>query len=360
MLLAPRAGFSADAVHVGYVTGVEPAKAGITDGSFERATGRPFDWRRFDNGAEAVRALAAGDLDIANMGSSVVAVAAARQLPIETFLIASQLGASEALVARNGSGINVPRDLAGKTIAAPFVTTAHYSLLAALKHWEIARNSVRVINLRVSEIPAAWQGGNIDAAYVFDPALGRIKESGRVLATSTDVAGWGAPTFDVWVVRTEFSARSPAVVSAFSRAALDLMQSYRADPGKFASNAGIVDRLVRATGVKAADVPTLLAGNQYPLAAEQRLLLTGSYVRAIADTATFLKEQGKVDTILPDYHGYATARFIPGDGVTASRNAALGSRDGVMAPRNDAPGTGATASHNAATGFGNGAPGGAP
>jgi taurine transport system substrate-binding protein len=163
----------------------------------------------------------------------------------------------------------------------------------------------------VSEVPAAWQGGNIDAAYVFDPALGRIKQSGRVLATSTDVAHWGAPTFDVWVVRKDFSAVNPGLVTAFARTALDLMQSYRTDPRKFASDAGMVDRIVRATGASAADVPSLLAGNQYPDAAEQRQLLAGSYVRAIADTAAFLKEQGKVDTVLPDYQAYASARFIP-------------------------------------------------
>jgi taurine transport system substrate-binding protein len=311
ILFFPCVGFAADAVRVGYVTGVEPAKAGISDGGFERAAGRPFEWRRFDNGAEVVRALAGGDLDIANLGSSVVAVAAARQLPIETFLIASQLGASEALVVRNGTGIKTPGDLAGKTVAVPFVTTAHYSLLAALKHWGIAKNSVHVVNLRVSEIPAAWQGKNIDAAYVFDPALGSIKQSGTVLATSTDVAAWGAPTFDVWVVRKDFSARNAAVVAGFARTALDLMQSYRLEPAKFAADKGIVDRLVRATGVRASDVAALLVGNQYPNAAEQRVLLTGDYVKALADTAAFLKEQGKVDTVLPDYRSYSTARFLP-------------------------------------------------
>ena len=105
LLLFPCGPIYAGTVHVGYVTGVEPAKSGIVDGTFDRATGERIEWRRFDNGAEVVRALAAGDLDIANLGSSVVAVAASRQLPIETFLIASQLGQSEALVARNGSGI---------------------------------------------------------------------------------------------------------------------------------------------------------------------------------------------------------------------------------------------------------------
>lgn len=311
LLLFPCGRIYADVVHVGYVTGVEPAKSGIVDGTFDRATGERIEWRRFDNGAEVVRALAAGDLDIANLGSSVVAVAASRQLPIETFLIASQLGQSEALVARNGSGIHAPADLVGKTVAVPFVTTAHYSLLAALRHWGIAQKSVHIINLRVSEIPAAWQGGNIDAAYVFDPALGRIKASGSVLATSSDVAQWGAPTFDVWVVRKDFAATRPAPVTAFARTALDLMQSYRLDPRKFVSDAATVDRIVRATGASALDVASLLAGNQYPNAAEQRALLAGSYVRAIADTAAFLKEQGKVDTVLADYQAYATASFLP-------------------------------------------------
>ena len=38
---------------------------------------------------------------------------------------------------RNGSGIEKPEDLVGKTVAVPFVSTTHYSLLAALKHWGI-------------------------------------------------------------------------------------------------------------------------------------------------------------------------------------------------------------------------------
>jgi len=131
-----------------------------------------------------------------------VAVAAARQLPIETFLIASQLGLRRRWW-RATAPESSPRRSRGKTVAVPFVTTAHYSLLAALKHWGIAKNSVHVVNLRVSEIPAAWQGKNIDAAYVFDPALGVIKESGTVLATSTDVAAWGRPrSTSGWCART--------------------------------------------------------------------------------------------------------------------------------------------------------------
>ena len=300
----------ANPVHAGYVTGVDPSKADIVEGGYDRATGQRFDWHRFDNGAEVLRALAGGDLDIANMGSSVVAVAAARRLPIETFLLASLLGTSEALVLRNGSGVKTPADLMGKTVAVPFVTTAHYSLLAALKHWNIDATRIRIVNMRVSEVPAAWQGRNIDAAYVFEPALGVIKESGIVLATSADVALWGAPTYDVWVVRSDYAAAHPEVVAAFTRAALQRMQEYRSDPQRFLGPGGNLDRIVRATGAKPSQVPLMLAGNSYPLAQEQRAQLAGTYLKALADTSAFLKSQGKIDTVLPDYRRFTTPRFV--------------------------------------------------
>jgi taurine transport system substrate-binding protein len=218
---------------------------------------------------------------------------------------------------RSGSGIKTPADLAGKTVAVPFVTTPHYSLLAALKHWNIDASRLRIVNMRVSEVPAAWQGRNIDAAYVFEPALGVIKESGSVLATSADVAGWGAPTYDVWVVRSDYAAAHPAVVAAFARSALQSMQDYRTDPQRFLGAGGNLDRIVRATGAKASQVPLMLAGNSYPLAQEQRAQLAGTFVKALADTSAFLKSQGKIDAVLPDYQRFATPRFVPdaGDAV---------------------------------------------
>jgi len=315
--MAAIAGARADPVRIGYQTSVTPTAVAIIDGSFARDAGVPIEWRRFDSGAEVVRAMASGDIDIGSVGSSLVAAAAARELPVETFLIASQLGISEALVVRNGSGIAAPNDLVGKTVAVPFVSTCHYSLLADLKHWGIDRSRVKIVNLRPSEIPAAWARGDIDAAYVWDPALGRIKETGTVLATSVDAARWGAPTYDVWIVRKDFSARHAPFLAAFARTSLQFMQRYSADPQAFATSAANIGAIVKATGAKPADVPTMLAGNTYLPADEQRRLLDGGFVKAVADTAAFLKDQGKIDVVLPDYHAYATARFLPAASVPA-------------------------------------------
>lgn len=300
----------ADGVTVGYQTGIEPAKLAIANGDYEKNCGVKINWRRFDNGAELIRAMASGDIDIGNVGSSVIATAATRHLPIETFLIAAQLGASEALVVRKDSGINGAEGWAGKIIAVPFVSTAHYSLLSALKHWGVDLKTVKIINLRVSEIAAAWSRGDIDAAYVWEPGLGKIKQSGQVIATSAELAQWGAPTFDLWITRKDFAAKNPEFLTKFSKVSLNYYQAFYDNPQQFKSNQANLDSIARVTGAQTDDIKTLLGGDTYPLASKQVQLLTEQVSQAIADTALFLKNQGQLDAVLSDYSPFVTSRFI--------------------------------------------------
>lgn len=304
----------ANGVTIGYQTGIEPAKIAIADGEYEKATGVKINWRRFDNGAELIRAMASGDVDIGNVGSSIVATAATRNLPIETFLIAAQLGASEALVVRQDSGINGAEGWAGKIIAVPFVSTSHYSLLSALKHWGVDLSKVKIINLRVSEIAAAWSRGDIDAAYVWEPGLGKIKETGKVIATSADVAQWGAPTFDLWITRKAFAEKNPEFLSKFAQVSLAQYQQYQANPAQFSANQSNLDKIAKVTGAKTEDIKSLLGGDSYPVTANQAQLLASAVSKAIADTALFLKSQGQLDKVLPDYSGFVSGRFISQSG----------------------------------------------
>lgn len=295
---------------VAYQTTVDPAKVAQADGAYEKASDSKIAWRKFDNGADVITAIASGDVQIGYLGSSPLTAAATRKLPIETFLVATQIGAAEALVARNGAGINSPQDLIGKKIAVPFVSTGHYSLLAALKHWNIDPAKVTILNLAPPAIAAAWKRGDIDATYVWDPALGVAKETGKVLITSGELAKLGAPTFDAWIVRKDFADKHPEVVKAFAKTTLDAYADYRKDPAAWLANTSNVDKVVKLSGAKAADVPELLNGNVYPLATDQAQALGAPTIDAIAKTAAFLKEQGKVDAVLADYTPYVSAKFI--------------------------------------------------
>lgn len=299
-------------VVIGYQTGVDPGKLAQIDGTYARRLGVPVTWRKFDSGTDVITALAAGDIDFGNIGSSPMAIAATRALPIKVIVLASRLGASEELVARNGSGINTGADLAGKRVATPFVSTSHYSLLAALAHWHIAPGSVHIINLSPPQIAAAWARGDIDAAYVWNPALGALKANGHVLAGSDDCARWGSPTYDGWVVRRDYADAHPRVVSGFVEVTLDAMRRWRAEQGELTAGSAPVKALAALTGARAADVPGLLASNAYPDAAEQAgpVLFGGGLARDLRATAAFLKAQGKVDRVLPDYSAYIDPRWV--------------------------------------------------
>ena len=214
--------FSAHAagLTVGYQTGIDPSKVPQADGLYEKTIGEKIDWRRFNSGPEVVTAIASGDVQIGNLGSSPLAAAASRNLPIVAFIVSAQINAAEALVVRNGSGIDKPQDLIGKTIATPFVSTSHYSLLGALKHWGLDASKVKVVNLQPAEIAAAWKRGDIDGAFVWSPALGEIRKTGKTLTDAAQVGQWGAPTFEVWVARKDFAEKHPDVVAKFAKVTL--------------------------------------------------------------------------------------------------------------------------------------------
>lgn len=295
-------------VTVAYQTSAEPAKVAQADNTFAKDSGATVDWRKFDSGASVVRALASGDVQIGNIGSSPLAVAASQQVPIEVFLLASQLGNSEAMVVKNT--IKSPKDLIGKRIAVPFISTTHYSLLSALKHWGIRPDQVQIINLQPPAIIAAWQRGDIDGAYVWAPAVNELEKTGKVLTDSDQVGKWGSPTLDVWVVRKDFAQKHPDVVTAFARSALAAQKGYLDNPEQWLKEGDNLSKLSRLSGVPEQQVPGLVKGNTY-LTAQQQVEQLGKPVdKAIVDTAKFLKEQGKVPQAATDYSDYVTDRFV--------------------------------------------------
>lgn len=297
---------------IGYQTVVEPSKVPQADGAYEKALGATIEWRKFDSGADVVAAIASGSLDIGYVGSSPLAAAASRELPIETIFVVGLIGESEALVARDGSGIEKIGDLTGKKVAVPFVSTTHYSLLASLKHEGVDPQSVEILNLRPTEIAAAWTRGDIDAAYVWDPALGQIKTSGKVILDSAKVAEWGAPTFDAWIVRKDFAEKHPEAVTGFVKVTGQSYDAFLKAADGWNAQSPEAGKIAKLTGAKVEDVPVLLKGYVFPPLSEQASanLLGGGTVQAIAQTSEFLKEQGKVDAVLPDYSNYVAPKYV--------------------------------------------------
>ena len=210
-----------------------------------------------------IAALASGDLQLGNIGSSPLAAATSRKLPIVAFIVSAQINAAEALVVRNGSGIGKPEDLAGKTIATPFVSTSHYSLLGALKHWQIDPSKVKIVNLNPAEIAAAWRRGDIDGPSSGRLRWARSRKAARSSPTPPKSAS-GARRPSRWVARKDFAEKHPEIVARFARVSLDSFADYNAHKAEWTADSEPVKKIARLTGADPRDVPELLAGSTFP------------------------------------------------------------------------------------------------
>ncbi|MDD2160267.1 MULTISPECIES: taurine ABC transporter substrate-binding protein [Pseudomonas] len=323
LLLAPVAALSlglvgtvqAETVTIGIQSMYAPWKDAIAEKEFEKATGWDIQWRNFDSGGDVMLAMASGDVQIGVAGSSPIAAAVSRGIGIEVFWVLDNIANAEALVVRNGSGISAPQDLAGKTLAVPFVSTTHFHTLFALEQFGLA-GKVKVVNLQPSDIPAAWERGDIDAAFIWDPALGKLKQSGKVLISSGTLSGWGKATFEALVVDKEFSSKHADGMTVFTKVLQSSTADYVKAPESWNAASPKVANVARLSGGKAAEVPEVLALYEFPLAAEQSSATwlgggkDGGAAKALAATAEFLKEQKKVPAVLPDYSVAINASFV--------------------------------------------------
>ena len=303
---------AAETIRIGYQNEPDPSHVAIVDGLYEKATGDKIEWRKFDSGASVIAALASNAIDIGYAGSSPLAAGVTRGAPIEAFLLAGLIGKAEGLVVRNGSGINDVKDLVGKKVATPFVSTSHYSLLYVLKHDGVDPTKVNILNLQPPEIAAAFARGDIDAAYVWDPVLSKAKENGKILIDSAEVGKLGGPTFVAWITRKDYAASHPGVLNAFTKVTLDTYAHFRKDPDDYKAGTANAKKIADFNGAKVEEIFDEVDGAYYPLADEQAsdALLGKGTADAIAATAAFLKEQKKVDALLPAYSGGITAEFV--------------------------------------------------
>lgn len=189
-------------------------------------------WIKFDSGADVNTAMIAGSIDIGLAGSSPVAAGLSSPMNIAYKVpwIHDVIGAAESLVAKNGTGITSITDLVGKKVGTPFGSTSHYSLLAALEGSNVDPTKVTIVDLQPPDILAAWQRGDIQAAYVWNPTLAELKKDGTVLVTSAELAKRGKLTADLAVVTAAFADKYPAVVQTWVDQENKAVQLYKSDP----------------------------------------------------------------------------------------------------------------------------------
>ena len=304
--LALTSGYAlAENVIIGHFGNPTPLQVARAEGKFEAATGWTIEWRQFGSGTEVIAAMASGDVQLSELGSSPLAIGTSQGLEIQLFMIAEGLGTAESLIATKASGITKLEEVKGKRIAVPVGSTAHYSLMGALAHVGIAESDVTIMNLPADQIAAAWDSSQVDAAFIWEPVQNQILQTGTFIVGADQTAEWGFPTFDGWVVNTEFATANADAMVAFAKTLDEVNKSYLADPAAWSASSPQVAKIAEMTGAAPDQVPGILKGFTFiPLADQLGDAWLGGAAANMKTTADFLVKAGRIDAAIDDYSGF--------------------------------------------------------
>ncbi len=295
---------------------IVPFRVQQAGGAVEKATGYKINWKMFGGGGDVIKAMASGEVPIGEVGSSPATTAAATGLDVQIVWIIDDINDAEQLVVSAKSGINSIADLKGKKIATPLASTAHYQLMFAIAKAGLNPKEVQIMNMRPPEIAAAWERGDIDGTFIWDPVLSKIRGMGaKKIISSSDVAKQGAPTFDALMVNKVWAAKNKEFVTALVREMAKADAEYKANKAKYTADSDLVKTIAKVVGADPKDVPATLADYGFPTAAEQasdKWLGGGAnsgVAKAMGNTALFLKEQGRITDMPKDFGGFVNPEF---------------------------------------------------
>ncbi len=308
--------FAQKEVTIAYQDMLDPYRVAQETKALEKATGYKISWKQFGGGGEVIKALASGAVQVGEVGSAGIAAAVSRGEPLQLFWILDNIGDAEALVAKNGSGINTVADLKGKKIATPFNSTSHFDTIVALEQAKVNPADVQILNMRPPEIRAAWQRGDIQATFIWDPVLSEVKKDGKVITSSGKIAAeTGKATFDGYVVNSDWAKTNRDFVVKFVKVLAEADDNYRKNKAKWTAASPEVKAVAKWSGAKVEDVPQGMSLYEFPSMREQADKWLGGgknslAVKALAATADFQKAQKQIEKTLPDYSTAVNATYV--------------------------------------------------
>ena len=303
-------------VTIAYQDMLDPYRSAQETKALEQATGYKISWKQFGGGGEVIKALASGAVQVGEVGSAGIAAAVSRGEPLELFWILDDIGDAEALVAKNGSGINTVADLKGKKIATPFNSTSHFHTIVALEQAHVNPADVQILNMRPPEIRAAWQRGDIQATFIWDPVLTEVKKDGKVITSSGKIsASTGKATFDGYVANKDWAKANHDFMVKFVKLLAASDEKYRANKAKWTADSPEVKAVAKWSGAKAEDVPAGMALYNFPTMKEQSTTWLGGgknsvAAKAFTATADFQKSQKQIEKTLPDYSVAVNPQYV--------------------------------------------------
>ncbi|MEO1536120.1 MAG: ABC transporter substrate-binding protein [Pseudomonadota bacterium] len=213
------------AITVGYfLEWPMPFQFAKVEGIYEEALGVPINWVSFDTGTAMSAAMASGDVQISvSQGVPPFVVAASAGQDIQIVDVAVSYSENDNCVVASALEIDKTSagELAGKKVAVPLGTAAHYGFLTQMNHFGVDITTMEIVDMAPAESAAALAQGSLDMACGWGGALRRMKEHGNVLLTGAEKEELGILVFDVTSAPAAFVAEESEMLSKFLKVTAD-------------------------------------------------------------------------------------------------------------------------------------------
>ncbi len=273
-------------------------------GTYEEEMGVKINWVSFDTGTAMSAAMASGDVHLSvSQGVPPFVVATSAGQDLQILDVAVSYSENDNCVVR--SDLEIDKDsageLAGKKVAVPLGTAAHYGFLSQMNHFGVDLASLEVVDMAPAEGAAALSQGAVDMACGWGGALRRMKESGNILLTGTEKEELGILVFDVTSAPASFVAENGDLVAKFLKVTADANDMWNSGESKDE----MLPVIAKDAGMDPDATEQTMATFEFPGVEEQlseKWLGGGaqSFMKGVADVFV---NAGSIDAALDSYDG---------------------------------------------------------
>jgi len=302
-LLAGGTAAMAQEITVGYfLEWPMPFQYAKVQGTYDEALGMTVNWRAFDTGTAMSAAMASGDVQLSvSQGVPPFVVATSAGQDLQAVDVAVSYADNDNCVVAEALEIDKTNagELAGKKVAVPLGTAAHYGFLKQMNHFGVDLASMDIVNMAPPEGAAAIAQGAVDMFCGWGGSLRRALEHGNVLLTGAEKEELGILVFDVTSGPADFIAENPEVVAAFLKVTADANAMW-ADP---ANRDEMLPVIAKDSGMDVEATAATIDTFVFPSASEQltEKWLGGGAQEFMKGVADVFVEAGSIDAALDTY-----------------------------------------------------------
>ncbi|WP_425046690.1 ABC transporter substrate-binding protein [Primorskyibacter sp. S87] len=308
-LMAAQGAAAQDEITVAYfLEWPMPFQYAKVNGEYDEALGMKVNWVSFDTGTAMSAAMASGDVQIAvSQGVPPFVVAASAGQDLQIVDVAVSYSDNDNCVVRADLEIDKSSagELAGKKVAVPLGTAAHYGFLKQMSHFGVDLGSLEVVDMAPAEGAAALSQGSVDMACGWGGALRRMREHGNVLLTGAEKEELGILVFDVTSVPASFAAEQGDVLAKFLKVTADANAKWNSGD----HTAEMLPVIAKDSGMDEADTEATIGTFVFPGVGDQLSdkWLGGGAQEFMKGVADVFVQAGSIDAALDSYENAVNA-----------------------------------------------------